>query len=53
MYDFVGGFGHLQIMGQAGFLEHDDTALGIRTLAREVYPRLEEEYADGAISGRY
>ena len=25
MYDHVGGFGHLLIMGQAGFLEHDET----------------------------
>ena len=52
MYDHVGGFGHLLIMGQAGFLEHDDTVLGIRTFAREVYPRLREEFPDMAISGR-
>ena len=26
-YDHVGGFGHLLIMGQAGFLEHDETVL--------------------------
>ena len=32
MYDHVGGFGHLLIMGQAGFLEHDETVRGIRTL---------------------
>ena len=38
-YDHVGGFGHLLIMGQAGFLEHDDTVHGIRMFAREVYPR--------------
>ena len=24
-YDHVGGFGHLLIMGQAGFLEHEET----------------------------
>jgi alkanesulfonate monooxygenase SsuD/methylene tetrahydromethanopterin reductase-like flavin-dependent oxidoreductase (luciferase family) len=46
VYDYVGGFGHLLIMGQAGFLEHDDTVLGIRTFAREVYPRLKEAYPD-------
>ena len=44
-------FGHLLIMGQAGFLEHDDTVAGIRTFAREVYPRLKEEFPDTAISG--
>ena len=46
IYDYVGGFGHLLIMGQAGFLEHDDAVLGIRTFAREVYPRLKEAYPD-------
>jgi alkanesulfonate monooxygenase SsuD/methylene tetrahydromethanopterin reductase-like flavin-dependent oxidoreductase (luciferase family) len=52
LYDHVGGFGHLLIMGQAGFLEHEDTALGIRTFAREVYPRLKDACADDVISGR-
>jgi alkanesulfonate monooxygenase SsuD/methylene tetrahydromethanopterin reductase-like flavin-dependent oxidoreductase (luciferase family) len=51
VYDFVGGFGHLLIMGQAGFLEHDDTVRGIRNFAREVYPRLKAEFPDTAISG--
>jgi len=46
VYNYVGGFGHLLIMGQAGFLEHDDTVLGIRTFGREVYPRLKELYPD-------
>ncbi|MBV9323047.1 MAG: LLM class flavin-dependent oxidoreductase [Chloroflexi bacterium] len=50
-YCRVGGFGHLLIMGQAGFLEHDETVHGIRMFAREVYPRLKEEFADNAISG--
>jgi alkanesulfonate monooxygenase SsuD/methylene tetrahydromethanopterin reductase-like flavin-dependent oxidoreductase (luciferase family) len=50
-YETIGGFGHLLIMGQAGFLEHDETVLGIRTFAREVYPRLKELYPDTAISG--
>src|SRR5262249_49992861 len=44
MYDHVGGFGHLLIMGQAGFLEHDETVRGIKTFAREVYPRLKEAF---------
>jgi alkanesulfonate monooxygenase SsuD/methylene tetrahydromethanopterin reductase-like flavin-dependent oxidoreductase (luciferase family) len=46
VYDYVGGFGHLLIMGQAGFLEHDETVVGIKTFAREVYPRLKEAYPD-------
>jgi hypothetical protein len=29
-YDHVGGFGHLLLMGQAGFLEHKETVLGSR-----------------------
>jgi alkanesulfonate monooxygenase SsuD/methylene tetrahydromethanopterin reductase-like flavin-dependent oxidoreductase (luciferase family) len=41
-YDYVGGFGHILSMGQAGFLEHKETLKGIRLLAREVYPRLRE-----------
>ncbi len=45
-WDHVGGYGHLLIMGQAGFLEHDDTVHGIRMFAREVYPRLKELYPD-------
>jgi len=42
VYDHVGGFGHLLNMGQAGFLDHDETVRGIRLFAREVYPRLRE-----------
>jgi hypothetical protein len=37
-----GGFGHLLVMGQAGFLDHKETIRGIDLLAREVYPRLQE-----------
>jgi alkanesulfonate monooxygenase SsuD/methylene tetrahydromethanopterin reductase-like flavin-dependent oxidoreductase (luciferase family) len=51
LYDHVGGFGHLLIMGQAGFLDHAETVRGIRTFAREVYPRLKAEFPDTAISG--
>jgi alkanesulfonate monooxygenase SsuD/methylene tetrahydromethanopterin reductase-like flavin-dependent oxidoreductase (luciferase family) len=50
-YEHVGGYGHLLIMGQAGFLEHDDTVHGIKMFAREVYPRLKELYPDTTISG--
>ena len=42
MYDHVGGFGHLLIMGQAGFLDHDETVKGMKMFTREVYPRLKE-----------
>jgi alkanesulfonate monooxygenase SsuD/methylene tetrahydromethanopterin reductase-like flavin-dependent oxidoreductase (luciferase family) len=45
LHDHVGGFGHLLLMGQAGFLEHTETVLGIKTFAREVYPRLKEGFA--------
>jgi hypothetical protein len=38
-------------MGQAGFLDHEDTVHGIRMFAREVYPRLKELYPDALISG--
>jgi hypothetical protein len=38
-------------MGQAGFLEHDETVLGIRTFGRELYPRLKEEFPDTVITG--
>jgi alkanesulfonate monooxygenase SsuD/methylene tetrahydromethanopterin reductase-like flavin-dependent oxidoreductase (luciferase family) len=51
MYDHVGGFGHLLIMGQAGFLDHDETARSIRNFARHVFPRLKAEMPDNAISG--
>jgi len=42
MYDYNGGFGHLLVMGQAGFLDNKETVKGIDLLAREVYPRLRE-----------
>jgi alkanesulfonate monooxygenase SsuD/methylene tetrahydromethanopterin reductase-like flavin-dependent oxidoreductase (luciferase family) len=51
LYDFVGGFGHLLIMGQAGFLGAEETKRGTRLFAREVYPRLKQECPDTAISG--
>ncbi len=50
-YRHVGGFGHLLLMGQAGFLGHKEAVEGIRTFAREVYPRLRAEFPDNAMSG--
>jgi alkanesulfonate monooxygenase SsuD/methylene tetrahydromethanopterin reductase-like flavin-dependent oxidoreductase (luciferase family) len=41
-YEHVGGYGNLLIMGQAGFLEHDETVRGIERFAKELYPRLRE-----------
>lgn len=52
-YEAVGGFGHLLVAGQSGFLSHEDTVDGIRTLAREVYPRLRERYPNTAISDQF
>ncbi len=52
-WEYVGGYGHLLIMGQAGFLEHDDTVHGIRMFAREVYPRLKQFSPDGLPSGTF
>jgi hypothetical protein len=40
-------------MGQAGFLEHEETVRGIKTFAREVYPQLKQAFPDTAISGRH
>jgi len=37
-----GGFGHLLSVGQAGFLEHDETVKSIKLQARELTPRLAE-----------
>jgi alkanesulfonate monooxygenase SsuD/methylene tetrahydromethanopterin reductase-like flavin-dependent oxidoreductase (luciferase family) len=50
-YEHVGGFGHLLMIGQSGFLSHEDTVKGIKLFAREVFPRLKEDYPDTAISG--
>lgn len=41
-YERVGGFGHLLLMGQAGFLEHDETVQGIRNFAELVKPALND-----------
>jgi alkanesulfonate monooxygenase SsuD/methylene tetrahydromethanopterin reductase-like flavin-dependent oxidoreductase (luciferase family) len=41
-YRLVGGYGHLLMLGQAGFLEHDETCASMRRFARDVYPRLKE-----------
>ncbi len=50
--DYVGGYGHILNMGQAGFLEHEDSVKGIRNFARHVYPRLKEDFPHSRISGQ-
>jgi alkanesulfonate monooxygenase SsuD/methylene tetrahydromethanopterin reductase-like flavin-dependent oxidoreductase (luciferase family) len=40
--DSVGGFGHLLMFGQGGFLDHNDTVANITLFAQEVLPRLRE-----------
>jgi alkanesulfonate monooxygenase SsuD/methylene tetrahydromethanopterin reductase-like flavin-dependent oxidoreductase (luciferase family) len=40
--EWVGGMGNLLMMGQAGFLSHDDTVDNLTLFAKEVLPRLKE-----------
>jgi alkanesulfonate monooxygenase SsuD/methylene tetrahydromethanopterin reductase-like flavin-dependent oxidoreductase (luciferase family) len=39
-YDLVGGFDHLLVMQQAGFLNHKRTVATMTRFAREVYPQI-------------
>lgn len=41
-YEHVGGYGHLLMMGQGGYMEHDETVRGIEMFTGEVYPQLKE-----------
>ena len=41
-YDRVGGFDHLLMMMQAGFLDHERTCKNIRLFARECYPQIKD-----------
>ena len=41
-WEYSGGFGHLLMMGQAGFLSFDDTIRSMTLFTNEVYPRLKE-----------
>ena len=40
--EYCGGMGNLLMMGQAGFLVHDDTVDSLTLFANEVLPRLKE-----------
>ncbi len=41
-YDLVGGFDHLLMMMQAGFLDHERTCANIRLFAKEVLPQVRD-----------
>ena len=41
-WEYSGGFGHMMIMGQAGFLSDKDALKSMKLYADEVYPRLRE-----------
>ena len=41
-WEYSGGFGHMMIMGQAGFLSDEDAVKSMRLYSNEVYPRLRE-----------
>ena len=41
-YERVGGFDHLLMMMQAGFLDHERTCRNIRLFARECYPQVKD-----------
>ena len=41
-WEYSGGFGHLLMMGQAGFLTMEETRNSMTLFSREVYPRLKE-----------
>jgi alkanesulfonate monooxygenase SsuD/methylene tetrahydromethanopterin reductase-like flavin-dependent oxidoreductase (luciferase family) len=41
-FNHVGGFGHFVLMGQAGYLSHEDTVDSLRLFAAEIAPRLKE-----------
>jgi alkanesulfonate monooxygenase SsuD/methylene tetrahydromethanopterin reductase-like flavin-dependent oxidoreductase (luciferase family) len=42
LYDFVGGYGHLVMIGRSGPMTHAETEKSIQLFAREVLPRLRE-----------
>lgn len=41
-YERVGPFGNFMIMGQAGFLNHEDTVSSMRLFSQEVGPRIQK-----------
>lgn len=47
-YERVGGFDHLLMMMQAGFLDHKSTVKNMTLFAKEVYPRIRDLPASSA-----
>ena len=41
-YDLVGGFDHLLLMQQAGYLDHERTVRSMTLFAKEVYPQIKD-----------
>ena len=41
-WEYTGGFGHLLMMGQAGFMTMEETLRSMKLFSEEVYPRLKE-----------
>ena len=41
-WEYSGGFGHLLMMGQAGFMTYDETIRSMTLFTQDVYPRLKE-----------
>ena len=41
-WEYCGGFGHMLIMGQAGFLSDKEALKSMKLFSNEVYPRLRE-----------
>ena len=41
-WEYSGGFGHLLMMGQAGFMTYEETLKSMKLFTEEVYPRLKE-----------
>jgi alkanesulfonate monooxygenase SsuD/methylene tetrahydromethanopterin reductase-like flavin-dependent oxidoreductase (luciferase family) len=41
IWEYSGGFGHLLLMGQAGFLSYEETLRSMQLFTTEVYPRLQ------------
>jgi len=51
-WEYSGGFGHLLMMGQAGFMTYEETLSSMKLFTEEVAPRLEEltaSYDPGAM----
>jgi alkanesulfonate monooxygenase SsuD/methylene tetrahydromethanopterin reductase-like flavin-dependent oxidoreductase (luciferase family) len=42
LYDLLGGFDHLLMMQQAGFLDHARTVKSMTLFAKEVYPQIKD-----------